>query len=366
MTFTFRSAVREQTHVLIALAGASGSGKTFSALRLARGLVGDSGKIAMIDTEARRGLHYADAFKFDHLDMTPPFTPERIVEAAEQAVKAGYHCILIDSASDEYEGMGGLQDIQHDTLVRMATDRESGEFNARRAEALTAPSWKDAKMRHQRMMAHLRQMRAHVIFCLRAQEKVKFEKVKNARGYETTQIIPMGFQPICEKSFMYDMTASFLLVPDAPGLPQPIKLQEQHKLAFPPGKHIDEASGQRLAAWARGGSAPQPTQAVATAPKPIAEPPAPPDDEPPPPEPMDGPEPPPHMAEMEAEPTPPPATETPKEKALRIKAMILKCATVATLDSYMTGSQAERHTLPQVTQAHLDKTYHERRSELLK
>ena len=35
MSFTFAPAKREQVSLLIALAGASGSGKTFSALRLA-------------------------------------------------------------------------------------------------------------------------------------------------------------------------------------------------------------------------------------------------------------------------------------------------------------------------------------------
>jgi hypothetical protein len=74
MTFQFAPAVREQVSLLIALAGAVGSGKTFSALRLAKGMA-PSGKIAFIDTEARRGLHYAEQFKFMHADMRPPFRP---------------------------------------------------------------------------------------------------------------------------------------------------------------------------------------------------------------------------------------------------------------------------------------------------
>jgi len=50
MSYTFRKAIREQTSVLLALAGSSGSGKTYSALRLARGLAGDRGRVALIDT----------------------------------------------------------------------------------------------------------------------------------------------------------------------------------------------------------------------------------------------------------------------------------------------------------------------------
>ncbi len=80
MTFHFAPAVRDSVSLLIALAGASGSGKTYSALRLAKGMT-DAGKIAFIDTEARRGLHYAGQFDFLHTDMRPPFRPDRFVEA---------------------------------------------------------------------------------------------------------------------------------------------------------------------------------------------------------------------------------------------------------------------------------------------
>ena len=89
MTFSFTPAVRRNTHILLALAGASGSGKTFSALELATGLAGETGRIAVIDTEAGRALHYADRFKFDHCELTPPFEPARYREAIEAAEAAG-------------------------------------------------------------------------------------------------------------------------------------------------------------------------------------------------------------------------------------------------------------------------------------
>lgn len=92
MTFTLRPAVREKIGLLFAVAGASGSGKTFSALLLARGIANGTGKIAVIDTEAGRALHYAPkpgeqadhtkgTFNFMHLDFQPPFAPERYIEA---------------------------------------------------------------------------------------------------------------------------------------------------------------------------------------------------------------------------------------------------------------------------------------------
>lgn len=242
MGFEFRPAIREQTSLLIALAGPSGSGKTFSALRLARGLVGPQGKIAVIDTEAGRALHYADRFQFHHGDLKPPFRPQAYLDAILAAEAAGFHAVVIDSMSHEYEGEGGILDW------------------AAELEASTKPpgNWNVPKTAHKKMMGRLLQMRCHLIFCLRADEKVKIEKQPDNQGRMKTVVVPIGWQPICEKRFMYEMTASFTLTADRPGMPQfnlPHKLQDQHRHAFPDNRHIGEESGQQLAVWAKGGAA---------------------------------------------------------------------------------------------------------------
>lgn len=245
MSFTFRPAVREQVGLLIALAGASGSGKTFSALRLAKGLAGD-GKIAFIDSEARRGLHYAGQFEFLHADMRPPFRPERYVEAIRAAEDAGAGVVILDSFSHEYDGEGGIMDWA-DALA---------------ANGVKSPgNWKEPKLAHKKMMNALLQARAHLIFCLRADEKIEI-----IREGGKTQIRPLGWMPICEKRFMYEMTASFTLTPDRPGLPRldlPHKLQDQHRPFFPDDQRIGEDAGQALRAWANGGAAPDKMRAAA-------------------------------------------------------------------------------------------------------
>jgi hypothetical protein len=65
-----------------------------------------------------------------------------------------------------------------------------------------------------------------------------------------------GWIPITEKNLPYELTASFLLMADKPGIPLPIKLQEQHRALFPLDQPITEESGMRLAAWAKGGTSP--------------------------------------------------------------------------------------------------------------
>jgi len=59
------------------------------------------------------------------------------------------------------------------------------------------------------------------------------------------------------------------------GIPHPIKLQEQHRAAFPTDRPISEESGKLIAVWANGGSAPRRTE-TAQEPKTEAPPSAPP------------------------------------------------------------------------------------------
>jgi hypothetical protein len=237
MTFQFAPARREQVSLLIALAGASGSGKTYSALRLARGMA-PSGKIAFIDTEARRGLHYAEQFDFMHADMRPPFRPAAFIEGIRAAEAAGAEIVIIDSFSHEYDGQGGIMDWA-DELEASGTKSPG--------------NWKVPKGAHKKLMNALLQCRASIIFCLRADEKIRI-----ARENGKTVVEPLGWMPICEKRFMFEMTASFTLTPDRPGIPNfqlPHKLQSQHRSMFSDQTPISEDSGRALAEWAAGGSA---------------------------------------------------------------------------------------------------------------
>ena len=83
----FRKATREKVFLKLAVTGPSGSGKTYSALRLARGLVGPTGKIALIDTENGSASLYADRFQFDVLDIAPPFDNEKFIDGDRKSTR---------------------------------------------------------------------------------------------------------------------------------------------------------------------------------------------------------------------------------------------------------------------------------------
>lgn len=255
MAFQFRPAVRESVGLLIGMIGPSGSGKTYSAMRIASGIVGNGGKFAVIDTESRRALHYADKFKFDHCELPAPFRPASYADAIKTADKEGYKAIVVDSFSHEWAGEGGILDWQEEELTRMAGD----EWKKR--EACKMAAWIKPKMGHKQMVQRLLQSRAHLILCFRAEEKVKMEKDASGK----TVIVPQGWQPICSKEMPYELTVSFLLRPEHPGIGEPIKLQEQHKPIFPAGKLLDESAGAAVAEWASGGVKP-PASATETMP----------------------------------------------------------------------------------------------------
>jgi len=241
--FTFRPAIREEVGLLIGLIGPSGGGKTYTAMRLAKGICGDK-PFAVIDTEAGRAKHYADLFKFDHGDLKPPFRPDSYADAIKAADEAGYKAIIVDSCSHEWSGEGGVLDWQEEELNRMAGD------DYRKRESCKMASWIKPKTSHKQMIQRLLQVRANIILCFRAEEKIKMEKGEDGK----MKIIPMGFQPVCSKEMPYELTVSFLLTPDKPGIPQPIKLQEQHRKLFPLDKQIGEESGKMISEWAAGGA----------------------------------------------------------------------------------------------------------------
>lgn len=246
--FSFRPAVREAVGLLIGLAGGTGSGKTYSALRLASGIAGAK-PFALIDTEAGRAKHYADQFRFDHGDLKPPFRPDAYAEAIMAADKAGYPVIVVDSMSHVWAGDGGVLDWQEAELDRMAGD------DWKKREACKMAAWIKPKMSHKHMVQKLLQVRAHLILCFRAEPKIEMVRGKDGK----MEIIAKqsltgldGWIPVTEKNLPFELTASFLLMADKPGIPRPIKLQEQHRALFPLDKPITEESGKRLAQWASG------------------------------------------------------------------------------------------------------------------
>ncbi|RBA30862.1 AAA family ATPase [Elizabethkingia anophelis] len=95
-----RKSERKQAKIKMALQGSAGSGKTYSSLLLAKGLInGDFSKVAIVDTENGSADLYAHLGNYNVLSLVPPFTPEMYIKAIEVCESAGMEVIILDSIS---------------------------------------------------------------------------------------------------------------------------------------------------------------------------------------------------------------------------------------------------------------------------
>jgi len=237
-TPTFRKATREKVFLKLAVTGPSGSGKTYSSLRLARGLVGPTGKIALIDTENRSASLYADRFDFDTLDIAPPFENNKFVDGVNAAIEAGYQAIIIDSASHFWEGILDYKD---------KLDQRGGN---------SYTNWKIAGDKFGDIVKAVLQSPAHVICCMRS--KMDYVQEKDERGKTTVKKV--GLAPIMRDGIEYEFTTVF----DVALNHQAAVSKDRSGLFVDKIFQITEETGAQLESWRMSGGEPAWKIAVAT------------------------------------------------------------------------------------------------------
>lgn len=95
-----RQSQRKKAKIKMALQGSSGSGKSMSALLIAKGLTNDNlSKVAVIDTENGSSDLYAHLGNYNVINLQPPYTPEIYIEAIDICLNAGMDVIILDSIS---------------------------------------------------------------------------------------------------------------------------------------------------------------------------------------------------------------------------------------------------------------------------
>lgn len=188
----FKKAERKQVKLKLAITGPTGSGKTYSALRLAAGM---SKKIAVIDTENGSASLYADKFQFDVLEILPPFSTEKYVEGINQAERAGYEVIVIDSLTHAWAGEGGLLQ-QKDQL-----DSRPG--------ANKWTNWAPIDKKDSELKNAFLHSPCHIICTMRS--KMEYAQTEE-NGKKKIQ--KMGLAPVQRDGLTYDFTTVFDIAMD--------------------------------------------------------------------------------------------------------------------------------------------------------
>lgn len=185
----FVKAKKEKIWTKVLLGGSSGSGKTYSALRLATGLAKKCGsEIAAIDTEAGRIRYYANEFDFSDMQLTEPFTPEKYIDAINDAVNSGFKVLIIDSISHEWNYCVDIHD---------------------KMPGNSWTNWSKVTPRHDAFMEKILQAPIHIIATVRGKDEYVLEE-KN--GKQTPKKVGLGFKQ--RDGVEYNYTATFNIAQD--------------------------------------------------------------------------------------------------------------------------------------------------------
>lgn len=227
-SMTFTKATRKSARLKLAVGGPAGSGKTTAALRLARGLVGPTGRIAVIDTERASASLYSDDFNFDALNLDPPYSPERFIEALNAAEDAGYDICIIDSGTAEWDGPGGCLEANE----KLAAAKYKGN---------TWSAWSDTTPRHRAFIDRIISSKMHVIVTLRS-------KTETVQG-EDKKVRKVGMKLEQRAGFEYEVSLVFEL---DHGSHLATATKDRTRL-FPDPLEITEKTGETLRKWMEGG-----------------------------------------------------------------------------------------------------------------
>lgn len=222
----FKKATRKQVKLRLNLSAPAGAGKTMSALKMAKGLVGDWSKIAVIDTENGSASLYSHLGEFNTVDLAPPFTPEKYIDAINLCVENGVECIIIDSSSHEWN-----------TLL---------EENERMAHAMfkgnTWAAWSKTTPRHDSFVNAVLHCPVHVITCTRS----KTETIQ-----EGGKVKKIGMKDQQREGWEYELTVSLNIDRDTH-----LAVPSKDRTNLFEGKQpflITEKTGEQIKKWCETG-----------------------------------------------------------------------------------------------------------------
>ena len=193
----FQKAVRTQVKVRVGLIGPSGAGKTYSALRMATGMAkaigeqtGTPGKILFLDTEARRGLIYADEFDYFYEELQAPYSPDLFLAKLKDAEAEGMDIVILDSTSHEWQYL----------LAKVSELKKSGRFKNEFSV------WDQVTPLHDKFIDGILRSKCHIIANMRGKDQYVMEEKDGKQKPKK-----LGVGPQMRDGFEYEFHVSLLI-----------------------------------------------------------------------------------------------------------------------------------------------------------
>ncbi len=222
-----KKATRKQVKLRLNISAPSGAGKTYSALRMAKGICGDWSKVAVIDTENGSASLYSDLGDFNVIDLKPPFTPEKYIEAINVCVAAKMEVIIIDSSTHEWACL-----IEENELLAQSKFRGN-----------TWSAWSNTTPRHDKFINAVLHCPLHVITCTRS-------KMETVMG-DDKKVKKVGMKDVQREGWEYELTISLNIDRDTH-----LAIPSKDRTNLFEGKNpflITEKTGEEIAVWCNSG-----------------------------------------------------------------------------------------------------------------
>lgn len=222
-----KKAERKKVKLRLNISAPSGAGKTMSALRMAKGIAGNWEKIAVIDTENGSASLYSHLGDFNIIDLTPPFTPEKYIQALNTCVNAGMEVVIIDSTTHEWACL-----IEENELLAQSKYRGN-----------TWSAWSQTTPRHDKFVSSILQSPVHVITCTRS-------KMETIMG-DDKKVKKVGMKDVQREGWEYELTVSLNIDRDTH-----LAIPSKDRTNLFEGQNpflITEATGEAIANWCNSG-----------------------------------------------------------------------------------------------------------------
>lgn len=221
-----KKASRKQVKLRLNISAPSGAGKTYSALLMAKGLVKDWSKVAVIDTENESASLYSNLGEFNVINLKE-YSPEKYIQAINACVAAGMEAIILDSTTHEWATL-----IEENELLAQSKFRGN-----------TWSAWSQTTPRHDRFIQAVLQCPAHVITCTRS-------KMETIMG-DDKKVKKVGMKDVQREGWEYELTVSLNIDRDTH-----MAIPSKDRTNLFEGKNpfvITEETGKLIADWCNSG-----------------------------------------------------------------------------------------------------------------